>query len=155
MGDEVLVRGPLGSSFLREQHTGPILAAAGGAGLAPIKSIVETALASRLRQPIHLYFGARRERDLHLTEHFDLLASTCDNFVFIPVLSEDQYSDRFRRGFVTNAIAEDLADLDGWKAYMAGPPAMIDVAGPLLQSRGLRNEDIHADVFFMPEDAAI
>lgn len=151
IGDSVTVRGPLGSSFLREHHTGPILAVAGGSGLAPIKSIVETALVRGLRQPIHLYFGARTERDLYLVEHFNLMANTYDNLTFIPVLSEEQRSERFRSGFVTDAIAEDLSDLDGWKAYMAGPPAMIDAAGPLLQARGIRGEDIHADVFFTPE----
>ncbi|EKF41481.1 oxidoreductase FAD-binding subunit [Nitratireductor indicus C115] len=155
VGDKVLVRGPLGSAFLREQHTGPILAVAGGSGLAPIKSIVEMALASGLRQPIHLYFGARTARDLYLTEHFGLLASTYGNFEFVPVLSEERGSARFRKGFVTTAIAEDLPDLDGWKAYMAGPPAMIETAGSLLQDRGVRNEDIHADVFFTPEDTTI
>ena len=155
VGDEVSVRGPLGSSFLREQHTGPILAVAGGSGLAPIKSIVEMALASGLKQPIHLYFGARTARDLYLTEHFGLLASTYGNFEFVPVLSEERGSARFRKGFVTTAIAEDLPDLNGWKAYMAGPPAMIETAGPLLQDRGVRNEDIHADVFFTPEGTTI
>lgn len=153
VGDEVSVRGPLGSSFLREQHTGPILAVAGGSGLAPIKSIVETALASGLRQPIHLYFGVRTERDLYLIDHFSLLASAYDNLTFIPVLSEVSRSDHFRTGLVTDAIVNDVQDLDGWKAYMAGPPAMIDAAGIMLRELGLRGEDIHADVFFTPEEA--
>ncbi|WP_439273353.1 2Fe-2S iron-sulfur cluster-binding protein [Pseudochrobactrum sp. HB0163] len=155
IGDEVLVRAPLGSSFLRENHTGPILAVAGGSGLAPIKSIVEAALAGGLRQPVHLYFGARTERDLYLVEHFSLLASNYDNLRFIPVLSQVSHSDHFRTGLVTDAIVSDIQDLDGWKAYMAGPPAMIDTAGILLRELGLRNEDIHADVFFTPEEATI
>ncbi|MDP3612398.1 MAG: 2Fe-2S iron-sulfur cluster-binding protein, partial [Rubrivivax sp.] len=41
--DPVLLEGPCGSSYLREQHTGPILCVAGGSGLAPIKGIVEAA----------------------------------------------------------------------------------------------------------------
>ncbi|KAB2707049.1 2Fe-2S iron-sulfur cluster binding domain-containing protein [Brucella intermedia] len=153
VGDEVSVRGPLGSSFLREQHTGPILAVAGGSGLAPIKSIVEMALASGLRQPIHLYFGARTERDLYLVEHFSLLASTYDNLQFIPVLSEVSRSDQFRTGLITDAIVSDIQDLDGWKVYMAGPPAMIDAAGVMLRELGLQSEDMHADVFFTPEES--
>jgi CDP-4-dehydro-6-deoxyglucose reductase/ferredoxin-NAD(P)+ reductase (naphthalene dioxygenase ferredoxin-specific) len=152
IGDEVSVRGPLGSAFLREQHTGPILAVAGGSGLAPIKSIVETGLMRGLRQPIHLYFGARTERDLYLVEHFSLLAETYDNLRFTPVLSQESRSDRFRTGLVTDAIVSDVGDLDGWKAYMAGPPAMIDAAGAMFRQRGLRGEDIHADVFFTPEN---
>jgi hypothetical protein len=50
--------------------------------------------------------------------------------------------------------AVDLADLDGWKAYLAGPPAMVDAAGPLLLARGIRAADIHADVFFTPKRKA-
>jgi CDP-4-dehydro-6-deoxyglucose reductase/ferredoxin-NAD(P)+ reductase (naphthalene dioxygenase ferredoxin-specific) len=153
VGDPVEVRGPLGSSYLREHHTGPILAVAGGSGLAPVKSIVETALAHGLRQPIRLYFGVRSERDLYLVDHFERLANAYDSLTFIPVLSEEPGSDRFRTGFVTDAIASDIRDLDGWKAYLAGPPAMIDAAGPLLIERGLRMEDMHADVFFTPEEA--
>lgn len=153
VGDDVSVRGPLGSAFLRERHTGPILAVAGGSGLAPIKSIVEMALASGLRQPIHLYFGARTERDLYLVEHFSLLASAYDNLTFTPVLSEVSRSDHFRTGLVTDAIVSDVQDLDGWKAYMAGPPAMIDASGIMLRELGLRGEDIHADVFFTPQEA--
>ena len=44
-GDAVMVEGPFGTCYWREQHRGPILALAGGSGLAPIKSIVDTALA--------------------------------------------------------------------------------------------------------------
>jgi CDP-4-dehydro-6-deoxyglucose reductase/ferredoxin-NAD(P)+ reductase (naphthalene dioxygenase ferredoxin-specific) len=152
IGDAVEVRGPLGSSYLRERHTGPILAIAGGSGLAPMKAITETALAHGMRQPIRLYFGVRNERDLYLADHFGLLAEAFANLTFIPVLSEERDSTRFRIGFVTDAIASDVEDFDGWKTYMAGPPAMIDAAGPLLLERGLRMEDLHADVFFTPEE---
>lgn len=154
VGDPVDVRGPLGSSYLREQHTGPILAVAGGSGLAPVKSIVETALAHGLRQPIMLYFGVRSEGDLYLVDHFERLAAAYDSLTFIPVLSEERNSDRFRTGFLTDTIASDVQDFDGWKAYLAGPPAMMDAAGRLLIERGLRMDDMHADVFFTPEDVS-
>ena len=107
-----------------------------------------------MKQPIHVYFGVRTERDLYLVDHFNRLASAYKNLSFVPVLSEQNQSDRFRAGFVTDAVAADIHDLDGWKAYLAGPPAMIDSAGPLLKERGLRGEDTHADVFFTPEEDA-
>src|SRR5262245_59494422 len=40
VGDTVRVSGPFGTSYLREAHPGPIIAIAGGTGLAPIRSIV-------------------------------------------------------------------------------------------------------------------
>jgi naphthalene 1,2-dioxygenase ferredoxin reductase component len=151
VGNKVTVRGPFGSAFLRHRHTGPILAIAGGSGMAPMKSIVETALSHGFQQPIHLYFGVRQERDLYLVDHLQTLCERNPNLTFIPVLSQVEWSASYRTGTVIQAIAEDLQDLDGWQTYMAGPPAMTDTATPILVERGLRQEDLHVDVFFTPE----
>lgn len=153
-GETVRVRGPYGSSFLREQHTGPILAIAGGSGLAPIKSIVETALGLGMRQPIHLYFGVRDERDLYLEDHFRGLAARHANLRFTPVLSEPRAPTGRRTGFVHQAALDEIGDLDGVKAYMAGPPVMVEAATSLLEQRGLRREDIHADAFYTEAERA-
>jgi CDP-4-dehydro-6-deoxyglucose reductase/ferredoxin-NAD(P)+ reductase (naphthalene dioxygenase ferredoxin-specific) len=154
LGDPVLVEGPFGSSYLREQHAGPILCVAGGSGIAPIKGIVEAAIARGMKQPIHVYFGARSGRDLYLVEHFEALAQRHPNLNFTPVLCDAPLEGRWRTGFVTDAIARDLHDFDGWKAYVAGPPPMVEAAVQMSRARGLRFEDLHADVFFTPADAS-
>ena len=151
IGDAVLVEGPFGASYLRERHAGPILCVAGGSGLAPIKSIVGSALAAGLRQPIHVYFGVRAERDLYLIDHFAALGTTHPNVSFTPVLSEPGQATGRRTGWVSDAVAADLTDLDGWKAYVAGPPAMVEATGRVLAERRLRAQDLYADVFFTPE----
>jgi len=148
VGDSVQVEGPFGASFLRDTHTGPILAIAGGSGLAPIKSIVETALQNGKRQPIHLYVGVRDERDLYLEAHFRALAARHPNLSFIPVLSQPETATRRRTGFVHQAALADIADLDGAKAYLAGPPVMVEAATRELLARGMRRQDIHADAFY-------
>lgn len=151
-GDPVVLEGPFGSACLREQHAGPILCVAGGSGLAPIKAIVETAIAQGMKQPIHVYFGARSEPDLYLLEHFQALVQQHANLRFIPVLSDVPISKHWRTGYVTDAIVRDLADLDGWKVYVAGPPLMVEAVMQITQARGLRTEDLHADVFFTPTE---
>ncbi|WP_430804823.1 2Fe-2S iron-sulfur cluster-binding protein [Brevundimonas naejangsanensis] len=148
-GDQAQLEFPLGSSALRRDHSGPILCLAGGSGLAPIKSIVETALAHGMDQPVHVYFGARAVRDLYLVEHFQALARKHANLTFTPVLSEGP-SAQYRSGYVTQALEQDLADLAGWKAYVAGPPQMVDAAMEATFARGLQREDMHADVFYTP-----
>jgi naphthalene 1,2-dioxygenase ferredoxin reductase component len=152
VGDIAEVEGPSGSSYLREHHAGPILCIAGGSGLAPVKSIVETALSLGLKQPVHLYFGVRTERDLYLVEHFYRLAARHTNLSFTPVLSNARAQRIWRTGFVTDAAGQDLKDLDGWKTYVAGPPAMVDAAIAMTAARGLGAQDLHADVFFTPEE---
>ncbi len=153
IGDTVKVEGPFGASFLREKHTGPILAIAGGSGLAPIKSIVESALAAGKTQPIALYLGVRAERDLYLEAHFRMLAQRHGNLRFVPVLSEAGETTR-RQGFVHEVAIADHPDLDGTKAYLAGPPVMVEAATRLLLVRGVRREDIHADAFYTEAEKA-
>jgi naphthalene 1,2-dioxygenase ferredoxin reductase component len=154
-GEDVIVDGPYGSSWLREKHAGPIVAIAGGSGLAPIKAIVETALTQGMRQPIHLYFGARDERDVYLEQHFRALAARHDNLRYTPVLSQPSRSTARRVGLVHAAVAADLADLDGAKAYLAGPPVMVEAATALLaDARGMRRQDIHADAFYTEAEKA-
>ena len=154
LDDPVMVEGPFGSSYLRDQHAGPILCVAGGSGLAPIKGIVEAAMARGMKQPIHVYFGARSARDLYLVDHFEGLAQRHPNLTFTPVLSDAPLGGRWRTGFVTDAVAEDLRDFDGWKVYVAGPPPMVEAALQICKVRGLRSEDMHADVFFTPEETS-
>lgn len=153
VGDPVRVEGPFGTSYLRESHRGPIVAVAGGSGLAPIKSVVEQALARGLSQPIHLYVGVRSPRDLYLEDHFQALAARHPNLRFTPVLSEAG-DGRRRQGLVHEAVAADLEQLDGCKAYLAGPPVMVEAATRLLEARGLRRIDIHADAFYTAAEMA-
>ncbi|MFQ6018198.1 MAG: oxidoreductase, partial [Kiloniellaceae bacterium] len=154
LGDRVKVEGPYGGAWLRKDHTGPILAIAGGSGLAPIKSIVETALVAATTQDIHLYFGVRDEPDIYLEEHFRALALRYPNLRFVPVLSDPSGPTGRRTGIVSDAAAADFADFDGFNAYLAGPPAMVEATVAMLARRGLRREDIHADPFYTEAEKA-
>ncbi len=154
VGDAVTVEGPLGNCHLREDHRGPIIALAGGSGLAPIKSIIETALAKELPQPIYLYFGARDERDVYLEDHLKVLAAAHARFKFTVVLSEPAGPTQRRTGLVTDAVKADYSDLDGCKAYLAGPPPMVEAGVDMLELLDMRHEDIHADAFYTEAEKA-
>ena len=147
VGDPVRVEGPFGTSYLRESHRGPIIAVAGGSGMAPIKSIVEQALAKAMPQHIYFYFGVRTERDLYLHDHFAALAAKHPHLHFMPVLSESD-GMTLRCGLVHEAVGQDFEDLDGCKAYLAGPPVMVEAATRLFERRGMQRIDIHADAFY-------
>lgn len=152
VGEVVTVRGPLGSAGLRAEHAGPILAIGGGSGLAPMKSIVETALARGHAAPVHLYVGARTAADLYMIDRFHALAARYPNFRFVPVISEPGGPTELRTGYVGEAAAADFAGLAGFKAYLAGPPVMVESAIGHLLARGIDAMDIHADAFYTETD---
>ncbi len=154
VGSKVRVEGPLGTAHLREAHRGPVLAVAGGSGLAPVKAIVEAALAGGATQPIHLYFGVRGERDLYMEAHFAALSAQHPNLTFTPVLSEPDGATGRRTGYLADAVAADFSDMDGFKAYLAGPPIAVETTVEQLRAGGMRRRDIHADAFYTEADKA-
>ncbi len=147
IGDRLKVSGPLGSSYLRSRHAGPVLLVAGGSGLAPICSILCTLLGRGSGERVALYFGVRSERDVYHERLLADLAAEHGNFSYQIVLSEPCAESGRRRGLVHQAVAEDIADAAGYSAYLAGPPAMVEAAGELLLGRGAERRDIHADAF--------
>ncbi|RJF89619.1 oxidoreductase [Oleomonas cavernae] len=150
VGDPVTVKGPYGASYLRKLHRGPIYLLAGGSGLAPIKSILDEALAAGLRQPIRLYFGVRAQRDLYLDDYLADLAARSPNLTVIQVLSEPGGPTGLRTGNLADALRADIADgaADGTKAYLCGPPVMVETCRAVLIDKGIRPEDCHADAFY-------
>jgi ferredoxin-NAD(P)+ reductase (naphthalene dioxygenase ferredoxin-specific) len=154
LGDNVRVEGPYGISYLRQKHTGPIVALAGGSGLAPVKSIVESALADGAKQPIHMYFGVRAEQDVYLEDHFQTLARKHENFTFEIVLSDPEGATDRRNGYLVDIVADDFEDMDGSKAYLAGPPIMVETCAGKLKEIRVRNEDCHADAFYTEAEKA-
>ena len=147
LGDVVNVSGPLGSACLRDQHAGPVLLVAGGSGLAPMLSILQTLLVRDAGARVVLYFGVRSERDVYHESLLANLAAAHANFSYEIVLSEPDSGTIRRQGLVHEAVARDIADASGYTAYMAGPQEMVEAAGRLLLGRGVERRDIHADAF--------
>jgi ferredoxin-NAD(P)+ reductase (naphthalene dioxygenase ferredoxin-specific) len=154
VGDVVRVSGPLGTSYLRTRHEGPMLCVAGGTGLAPVLSIVRGALARGMNNPIHIYLGARSPADVYGLAWLRDLASRHDAIRLHVVTTTDtpgQPDRAFRLGHVTEAIAADYTAPDalaGWRAYLCGAPPMVDAATRLLRERGIDGAHIYADAFY-------
>ncbi len=144
-GDPVRLRGPMGTAHLRARRTGPILAVAGGTGLAPILSILHSAARLHLKQPIRLYNAARAERDLYQEATIADLANRLADFAYIPVLSG---------GPPLSTRLEALAELEGVTAYVAGSPRLVDDAVAAMTRRGLDPAHAYADAFFTTSDQA-
>jgi naphthalene 1,2-dioxygenase ferredoxin reductase component len=144
----VRVSGPFGSAYLRESHAGPIVAVAGGSGLAPVRSIVTTALRADPARRIHLYLGVRAERDVYGEEELRALAARHPGLSVDIVLSEPEPGSARRAGFVGAAVDADLGDTTGFKAYVAGPPPMVDHVQRVLAAKGMQPRDLHTDPFY-------
>ncbi|MBL8266815.1 FAD-binding oxidoreductase [Steroidobacter sp.] len=147
-GAALRVTGPLGTAYLRRNHAGPMICIAGSTGLAPILSIVRGALAHGMTNPIHVYFGVRAPRDLYGEEWLRELAAAHSNLKLHVVITTGNEHPGRRSGLVTEAVAADWADANGARAYVCGPPAMVEATTLLLQQRGVPRDHIYADAFY-------
>ncbi|CAG9167738.1 Naphthalene 1,2-dioxygenase/salicylate 5-hydroxylase systems, ferredoxin--NAD(P)(+), reductase component [Cupriavidus laharis] len=148
VGDAVRVSGPLGTSYLRTRNDDPILCIAGGTGLAPVLSIVRGAIAAELPNPIHVYFGVRSPRDAYGLDWLRELSQRHPR-LRVDIVSTIPGDDTgLRTGLVTEAVAADFTDLQGWRAYLCGAPPMVDAATLLLRSKGVQPAHIYADAFY-------
>ena len=146
VGDHVPVLGPYGMLKVRLSHR-KILMIAGGSGMAPILSMLEDLAEKGNERPVSVFFGARAERDLYAAERLAELAKKMP-VEFIPALSETWGEDwEGETGLITEVVKRRLPDLEGWDAYMCGPPPMIDAATPLLIDLGVRARNIYFDAF--------
>lgn len=147
--DIIRFEGPFGTFFLREESSKPIVLVASGTGFAPIKAIVEHALATGVARPMTLYWGCRMRSDLYMHE----LAETwhrAGKLRYVPVLSEAPASDNWtgRTGFVHRAVMEDFPDLSGHQVYACGAPVMVEAAHLDFTSKcGLPDEEFLSDSF--------
>lgn len=143
--------GPLGSFYLREDRNSPIIFMAGATGLAPIKSIIETALSRGLTRPMNLYWGVRAKRDLYAHELALSWVKASDGMIqYHPILSNPQPEDNWtgRVGFVHEAILLDYDTLAHHEVYACGPPPMVEAGfACFTQERNLPESSFFADLF--------
>jgi CDP-4-dehydro-6-deoxyglucose reductase len=155
--DILRFEGPLGSFFLREDSTKPIVLVASGTGFAPIKSIIESALHRKVERPMVLYWGCRRPKDLYLNALAEKWALEQPNFRYVPVVSEAAAEDAWsgRSGFVHRAVMQDFPDLSGYQVYACGVPVMVDSARrDFIAQCQLPEDEFYADSFTTAADLA-
>lgn len=141
---------PFGSCTYEHDMQRPVVAVAGGSGLACMKAIVEAALRDPGRRaPVYLYCGARQASDVYLNDRFHELERKDPLFHFIPVLSEEK-QDEFRHGLVGDVMAADFPDLANCRVYGAGPVDMMRHLTGLALARGAPSGHIHTDLQLPP-----
>jgi ferredoxin-NAD(P)+ reductase (naphthalene dioxygenase ferredoxin-specific) len=125
-----------------------VICIAGGTGLAPVLSVLRGKIAAGMRNPVHLYFGVRSDDDVYGIDWLNELQEQYPSLHVHVVVATGTSQDKRRSGVVTHAVEQDWGSLEGWRAYLAGSPLMVDAATLLLTSKGIQQEHIYADAFY-------
>lgn len=148
-GHRVRVSGPLGVSYLRRKHEGPMVCLAGGTGFAPMYAVARGALEAGMLNPLHFIFGVRSQRDVYGADQLEALARRYPHFSYQIALSDaDDVSAPHRPGLVTDVMREEFPRMEGWRVYVAGPPPMVEAVDTLAVKNGVQPAHVYADAFY-------
>jgi Na+-transporting NADH:ubiquinone oxidoreductase subunit F len=151
--DPVEVTGPFGD-FHVDVGEREMVFVGGGAGMAPMRSMIRDELLGRgTVRPMSFWYGARNRRELCYADEFDALATGHANFRWMVALSEPRPEDEWQgeTGLIHDVLFErhlrhhpapETCDY-----YLCGPPMMARAVLRLLERLGVRRERVRFDDF--------
>lgn len=151
IGDAVAIDGPQGDFVLNEQSHRPLLFIAVGTGFAPIKSLIEHAMALNATESISLYWVTDAEHGHYMHNLCRSWSDALDNFQYVPLLasSEAEFSQRL------DDILSEMQALTGHETYIAGSAAQTAMIAERLREQGLPPAQLHLDHFLSETELGV
>jgi benzoate/toluate 1,2-dioxygenase reductase subunit len=147
--DQVLsLTGPYGSFFFREEHKrSPHIFVAGGTGLAPILSIIDTIRQSSGSKPkMLLSFGCATPEALFYLDEIQLREQWLPTLQARICVDNGAQENHYLGNPVSPLQQSDVCD-PNTVAYLCGPQPMINAATSRLMELGVKAENIFAEQF--------
>ncbi len=149
---ELEIDGPHGAFKMQQPPQGPVVLIAGGTGLAPVLSILDTLSEMRWRaHPIYLHFGVNRLAELFYLDELAARLEWLPNLNLRITLVEPHIDWRGALGYATEGIP-DVALGPDTEVFLCGPPPMVDAAVSSLETRGIASDQIHFESFIPAQE---
>ena len=150
--DQVVeLEGPFGSFYLRDDMRAKQIMIAGGTGIAPMISMLDTIRHKSGRKPdVLLSFGCADDSALFFTEELDLRTFWMRTLELRISLDRTGPDSQYPTGNPVAAVQADDVSSDT-VAYLCGPPPMVEAAFAHLEGLGMKAENIHAEQFLSSE----
>lgn len=149
VGAIAYVDGPYGAfSCDRHPRAVGLVFVAGGAGIAPVMSMLRSLADRGDQRPLLLFYGNRRWQHTLFREELQSLSARLPLRV-VHILGEPDPDWNGERGLLTpEIIARHLpANTLGWHGFICGPTPMIRIAEDSLRQLGLSACHIHSELF--------
>ncbi|MGI4815142.1 MAG: 2Fe-2S iron-sulfur cluster-binding protein [Janthinobacterium lividum] len=155
-GTAVVIDGPYGLAYWRQDVPRGLVCIAGGSGLAPIASILKGAAHAPVgsHRDAYLFYGGRGPADVPSISGIFETATLPAALNFHPVVSVPALVDGTdwdgEVGFVHEIVPHKLSGaLTDYEYYLAGPPPMVEaVVKLLIVEHKVPQSQIHFDRFF-------
>jgi aquacobalamin reductase/NAD(P)H-flavin reductase len=144
---EITIDGGHGKAFLQRDTLKPIVLVAGGTGYSYTSAILQHLLANPLKEPVFLYWGARKVEDLYAYQELCELDEKFTGFRFIPVVENPPANWQGKTGWVHKAVLTDFVSLSPYQVYLAGRVEMAGLAREEFHQQGLQLTNLYGDAY--------
>lgn len=121
----------------------PALYIAGGSGITPILSQLETMAASDYRAPVTLLYFVRTQADVIAAEKLHALAARWPAFNLKVYATSETDTPQF----LSDQHLDEVPGLSARRCYLCGPKGLMDLANDLLYRRSINGDRIHSTFF--------
>ncbi|PHQ15873.1 ferredoxin reductase [Marinobacter profundi] len=135
--------------FLIPGQPEPVLFIAGGSGITPILSQLETMAAEQYHAPVTLLYFVRTQADIIAAQRLHTLRQGWPAFSLSILATETGAAPRFLNDDHLDAVP----GLRARRCYLCGPGGLMELATDLLHQRGIADDHIHCTFFAAPKAA--
>ena len=154
VGDLLEVSSPAGKFVLDRQDPRPAVFLAGGIGITPLLSMLETICDEKIERKCYFIHAVRNRSEQAFREHIQKIVKKCINVelhVFYSHPVEDEEVESTDHGQHVGYIDVDcLAKITGGgdlQYYICGPPPMMQTLVPALEGFGVSSDSILMEAF--------
>ncbi len=159
VGDELEIAPPKGRFNLHidSNNAKHYIAFAAGSGITPILSMIRSVLEIEAQSTFVLVFGNKTVDDVMFKQDLDALSKAYPDrfmlhYVFSQSSSEQQLSGRINAALVSSMLYKEHANLNFDDYFICGPEAMINTVRDTLNDKGIKNENIHIELFTVSQE---
>ncbi|MCU6499045.1 ring-hydroxylating dioxygenase ferredoxin reductase family protein [Rugamonas sp. A1-17] len=144
-GQALSFAGPYGSFYLRPVVR-PLLMLAGGTGIAPFLSMLDTLAAQGFAQPVRMVYAVTNDDDLVALDQLERIAAAHPQFRYLTTVAA-QSSAHPRKGYATAHVEPGWMNGGDVDIYLCGPVPMVEAVRQWLDSTGVTPAGFYFEKF--------
>lgn len=145
-GDEVEINGPRGDFTLNEDSPRSLVFIVWHTGFAPIRSLVEHAMALDIAETIHVVWIAPGKKERYLSNLCRSWQDALDNFKYTSIDASMRPENADENAAIISRLTLELDELSDYDFYIAGNQPLIDACEAVLLNNGLAKDQLLSDL---------
>lgn len=150
VGGQIIASQQAGEFILPKKKEQGLVFIAGGIGVTPFRSMIQSLLDKKEKRNITLLYSNKTVADIAYKNIFDRAESELGikTVYYVTEANETLSGDNMQKGFISgDTIKRDVKDYISRKFYISGPHSMVSMFGKILTDIGVPKKNIKTDFF--------